>query len=135
MHPAALETLQRYYAAFNTGDRESMLALLTEDVIHDINQGHSESGRDAFRTFMTRMDQCYAEQLHDLVLMTDSSGTRAAAEFTVHGTYLIADDGLPPASGQSYQLPAGAFFQLRDGLISRITMYYNLNVWLAQVAP
>lgn len=135
MHPSALETLQRYYAAFNSGDRESMLALLTDDVIHDINQGQSESGRDAFRTFMTRMDRCYAEHLHDLVLMADSSGTRAAAEFTVHGTYLVADDGLPPATGQSYRLPAGAFFQLRDGLIARITMYYNLNVWLAQVAP
>lgn len=135
MNPSALDTLQRYYAAFNAGDRESMLALLTEDVIHDINQGHSESGRDAFRTFMHRMDLCYSEQLHDLVLMADSSGTRAAAEFTVHGTYLVADEGLPPASGQSYQLPAGAFFQLRDGLIARVTMYYNLNVWLAQVAP
>jgi steroid delta-isomerase-like uncharacterized protein len=67
--------------------------------------------------------------------MADSSGTRAAAEFTVHGTYLVADEGLPPARGQSYQLPAGAFFQLRDGLISRVTMYYNLNDWLAQVAP
>ena len=133
MRAAALDLLSRYYAAFNAGDRESMFALLTDDVAHEINQGRTETGREAFRAFMKRMDRCYAEQLHDLVLMADDSGTRAAAEFTVHGAYIATDEGLPPACGQSYQLPAGAFFQLRDGRIARITMYYNLQDWLARV--
>jgi hypothetical protein len=30
-------------------------------------------------------------------------------------------------------LPAGAFFELKDGKISRVTNYYNLNDWIAQV--
>jgi steroid delta-isomerase-like uncharacterized protein len=130
---AALDVLTRYYAAFNAGDHAGMLALLREDVAHDTNQGDRETGRDAFAAFLRRMQRCYAEQLVDLVLWADPTGTRAAAEFTVLGTYLATDEGLPTASGQTYRLPAGAFFTLRDGLIGRVTMYYNLTDWLRQV--
>jgi steroid delta-isomerase-like uncharacterized protein len=126
--------VQSYYAAFNAGDFEGMLALLTDDVVHDINQGERESGIQAFRAFMARMNGSYREQLTDIVVMASADGTRAAAEFTVHGTYLTADEGLPPARGQRYVLPAGAFFDIRDGRIARVTNYYNLQDWLRQVA-
>jgi steroid delta-isomerase-like uncharacterized protein len=51
----------------------------------------------------------------------------------VHGEYLEADEGLPPAHGQTYVLPGGAFFGIREGRIARVTNYYNLEHWLAQV--
>ena len=85
---AALDVLTRYYAAFNAGDHAGMLELLTEDVAHDTNQGGRETGRDAFAVFLGRMQRCYAEQLVDLVLWADPTGTRAAAEFTVLGTLI-----------------------------------------------
>ena len=129
------ETVVRaYYDAFNAGDFDAMVALLTEDVVHDINQGRREVGREAFAAFMAGMARSYSERLTDIVVMTESGGTRAAAEFVVHGTYLAADDGMPPARGQTYVLPAGAFLALRDGLICRVTNYYNLADWLAQVS-
>lgn len=131
---AALELLRKYYDAFHSGDRTAFVSLVTGDVSHAINQGQVETGREAFRAFMERMDRCYSERLEDLVLFADESGTRAAAEFTVVGTYLADDDGLPPARGQTYRLPAGAFFSIRDGLISRVTVYYNLNDWIRQVS-
>ncbi len=65
--------------------------------------------------------------------MTEPSGRHAAAEFVVHGTYLVTDTDLPPAKGQTYVLPAGAFFELRDGKIARISNYYNLQDWLRQI--
>ncbi|HWB06619.1 MAG TPA: ketosteroid isomerase-related protein [Verrucomicrobiales bacterium] len=130
----ALDVLHRYYAAFNAGDRETFFGLLTGDVIHDINQGGSETGVAAFRAFMDRMDRCYRERIEDLVLMADESGTHAAAEFMVRGEYLATDEGLPPARGQKYLLPAGAFFTLRDGRVARVTMYYNLQEWLRQIS-
>ncbi|MBS7810938.1 ketosteroid isomerase-related protein [Roseococcus pinisoli] len=128
------ETLiRRYYAAFNAGDWAGMLDCLTDDVAHDVNQGPRETGRDAFRAFLGRMEASYREQVEDLVVMATPDGRRAAAEFTIHGTYLAADAGLPPAQGQSYVLPVGAFFAIRDGRIARVTNYYNLENWLAQV--
>ena len=49
------------------------------------------------------------------------------------GRYLKADPGLPAAHGQIYRLPAGAFLEVDGGLITRVTMYYNLQDWLKQV--
>lgn len=132
-HDRSTELVLAYYAAFNRGDREAMLALLTDDVAHDLNQGAREIGRDAFAAFMTRMDRCYREQLRDIVVMASPDGSRAGAEYVVHGEYLADDDGLPPANGQTYVLPGGAFFDIRDGRIARVTNYYNLQDWIAQV--
>lgn len=127
------EILDKYYRAFNAGDRDTMLALLDDNVVHEINQGDAEIGRQAFRTFMERMDACYHETLDDLVILTGESPDRAAAEFTVVGKYLATDEGFPPADGQTYRLPAGAFFSFSNGRISRITMYYNVKDWLRQI--
>lgn len=129
----ALDLITAYYTAFNRGDREAMLALLAEDVAHDPNQGERETGKEAFSAFMTRMDRCYAERLSDVVIMASADGTRAAAEYVVHGTYKATDEGLPEARGQRYVLPGGAFFEIRDGRIARVTNYYNLGDWIAQV--
>ncbi|CAH0307027.1 ketosteroid isomerase-related protein [Roseomonas sp. CECT 9278] len=129
----AAHLVRTYLDAFNRGDRAAMLALLTEDVAHDVNQGGREVGRDAFAAFMARMDRCYRERLDDIVVMAEATGTRVAAEFTVHGEYIATDDGLPEARGQRYALPAGAFYAIRDGRIARVTLHYNLADWIAQV--
>lgn len=126
--------IRRYYAAFDAGEREAMLALLAEDVAHDVNQGGRRRGKPAFRAFLAQMDAAYAERIEDLVVMVDATGTRAAAEFTVVGQYLRTDPGLPEARGQAYRLPAGAFLEVRDGLITRVTTHYNLQDWIAQVS-
>lgn len=131
---ATLEILKSYYAAFNRGDWEGMLACLADDVAHDLNQGERQIGKERFRAFLGHMERCYRERLEDVVLMTDATGTHCAAEFTVHGEYLATDAGLPEARGQTYVLPAGAFLAVENGLISRLTMYYNLEDWTRQVS-
>jgi steroid delta-isomerase-like uncharacterized protein len=133
MSEQAAAVVQAYYEAFNRGDWAGMVALLTDDVAHDINQGTRETGREPFRRFLAHMERCYREELRDIVVLTEHSGERAAAEFVVHGTYLLTDSDLPPAKGQTYVLPACAFFTLRAGRISRISNYYNLRDWLRQV--
>lgn len=129
----AITLIERYYAAFNAGDDATMLACLSDDIAHDVNQGKRETGKDAFRAFLARMTQAYRERLDDIVIMANEDGTRASSEFIVHGTYLAAEDGLPPAHGQSYRLPAGTFFTLEAGLITRVSVYYNLADWITQV--
>ncbi|TNF04243.1 MAG: DUF4440 domain-containing protein [Sphingomonadales bacterium] len=131
---AAIALVSRYYDAFNAHDFDAMLACLADDVAHDINQGGREIGRDAFRAFMSRMDSAYSEQLRDIVVMASDDGNRAAAEFIVHGIYKQADEGLPPAHGQNYILPAGAFLEIRDDEIARVSTFYNLADWIAQVS-
>ncbi|MFN3362356.1 isopropylmalate/homocitrate/citramalate synthase [Rhizobium rosettiformans] len=129
----AATTIRAYYDAFNAGDMDRFLALLTDDVAHDINQGARQTGKDAFAKFMDHMNRCYKEELTDMVVMANEDGTRGAAEFIVNGTYLATDEGLPEANGQTYRLPAGAFFEIRDGKVARISNYYSLPDWIAQV--
>lgn len=128
------EIIQHYYDAFNKRDLPKFLALLHEKVIHDINQGDQQIGKKNFATFMERMNRCYQEKVTNLVIMVSDKIQHAAAHFIVEGTYIATDTGLPPASEQHYSLPCGAFFEIKDSKISRVTNYYNLNHWLQQVA-
>lgn len=134
MNQKTINLIEQYYAAFNGGDMDTFLNLLTDDVIHDINQGKREIGKEAFKQFMACMNFNYKEQLVDMVIMATPDGIRAASEFVVLGKYLKSDEGLPDANGQEYRLPAGAFFEIRDGKVARITNYYNLQDWIAQVS-
>ena len=132
MSDAAL--VRRYYDAFNASDPDGVLACLSEDIRHDVNQGATRTGKEAFAAFLAHMDRCYEERLEDIVVMTEPTGRHAAATFTVHGRYTSTDEGLPEARGQTYVLPAGTFFEIRDGLICRVATCYNLNDWIAQVS-
>ena len=80
------------------------------------------------------MSRCYREELTDMVIFVNEDATRAAAEYVVNGTYLATDAGLPEARGQRYCLPAGSFFSLDNGEITRVVTYYNLADWMGQVS-
>ena len=133
-HRSSLDTVTAYYTAFNAENPAGMLACVTDDIEHRVNEADIRLGAAKFADFCAHMGVSYREQLKDIETFVNHSGTRAAAEFTVHGAYLKTDPGLPEAKGQSYILPAGSFFDLKDGKISRITTFYNLNDWIAQVS-
>ncbi|MGD9861704.1 MAG: ketosteroid isomerase-related protein [Pseudodonghicola sp.] len=126
-------TVKRYFDAFNAGDVPGMLDCLSDDVAHHVNEGQIRTGKEKFAEFCAHMSRCYREELTDMVIFEAEGGSRAAAEFIVNGTYLETDDGLPAARGQSYRLPGGSFFDLKDGKIARVTTYYNLADWIRQV--
>ena len=129
----AQDVISAYFTAFNAGDVDGMLATLDTDVEHHVNEGGIRRGKVAFAEFCAHMNRCYSETLTDIVVMANGDGTRGAAEFIVNGTYLKTDDGLPEAAGQTYILPAGSFFTLSGGKITRVTTYYNLADWMRQV--
>ncbi|WP_234854610.1 ketosteroid isomerase-related protein [Paracoccus everestensis] len=122
-----------YYDAFNAGRTDDMLALLHDEIEHHVNEGGIRRGKALFADFNAHMTESYKETLTDMVIFANEAGDRAAAEFVVNGTYLKTDEGLPEAKGQTYRLPAGTFFTIRDGKIARVTTYYNLSDWMRQV--
>ena len=127
------DLIKLYYSSFNQGDMDKFLSLLDDNVEHDLNQGERQVGKAQFASFMERMNKCYKEHIKDIVVMTSSDNQQAAAEYVVEGTYIATDEGLPPAANQKYVLPGGAFFVIKNGKITRITNYYNLNDWIEQV--
>ncbi|SNS20302.1 ketosteroid isomerase-related protein [Antarctobacter heliothermus] len=130
----ASDVVAAYFAAFNAGDTAGMLACLSEDVAHHVNEGQVRVGKAAFGAFCDHMSRCYREELSDVVVFEAEGGARAAAEYIVNGTYLKTDAGLPEARGQTYRLPAGSFFSLEGGKITRVVTYYNLADWMTQVS-
>lgn len=127
--------IENYYEAFNRQDTSALLELLHDEIVHDINQGSKETGKKDFAAFLERMHRCYKETVKDLIVMVNKNGAHASAEFMIDGTYIATDQGLPPASNQHYELLCGAFFAIKHGKISRVTMYYNLNDWIKQIKP
>ena len=127
-------TIQTYFNAFNAGDVEGMLNCLADAVAHHVNEGQVRIGKDAFRSFCQHMNECYRENLTDMMIFSNPDGSRAAAEYVVNGTYLKTDAGLSEARVQNYQLPAGSFFSLSNDKITRVVTYYNLADWTAQVS-
>jgi steroid delta-isomerase-like uncharacterized protein len=75
------------------------------------------------------------EHIFNIEIMSNEDGSRAAAEFTILGSYGHAAQGTLPASGQTFRVPGGTFFDIRDGKITRISNYYGLQDWLAQAMP
>jgi steroid delta-isomerase-like uncharacterized protein len=126
--------IKNYYDKFNAKDNEGFLALLSDDVIHEISQGAIDKGKESFGKFLKHMDECYNESAYDIAVMVNEDGSRAAAEFMLDGTYLKQDGTLPPANGQTYTLRVGAFFEIRDGKVSRIANHYNMKDWLRQIS-
>jgi steroid delta-isomerase-like uncharacterized protein len=128
------EVIESYYRYFNQGNWEGMLSLLDESISHEVNQGDVQKGKKAFSAFLGHMEDCYKEKLEDIVVMVNNTKKRASAEFIVNGEYIKTDGSLPKANGQKYVLPAGTFFEVNNGLITRITTYYNLPLWIKMVS-
>lgn len=128
-----MDIIEKYYAAFNKGDYEGMLALLSDDVLHEPSQGKPRKGKQLFRDFLKHMEGSYREKVIDPVVFYNANASRAAAEFMLTGEYLKTDEGLPAAKGQKYKLRVGAFFEISHGKITRVSNHYNLQDWIDQV--
>lgn len=132
---SALQIVKDYYQYFNNQDWNGMLSLVSEDICHEPNEGQTRKGIELFKEFLQKMDTAYQETLTNQVFFSsEENPTRIATEFTVNGIYKIAEPGLPAAHGQQYILPAGAFLEVNDGKITRITTYYNLELWISLVS-
>lgn len=127
------DLIAHYFEAFNKGDANKMLSLVDDNIEHDINQGKTQVGKAKFEAFLHHMNECYKEEIKDLVIMTSENGKNASAEFMVDGIYKKSDGSLPPANGQKYLIRAGSFFEIKNNKISRVSTYYNLPGWIELV--
>lgn len=127
------DLIGRFIDALNAADMDTLLECVSDDLVHDVNQGERRLGRSRFHAFAARMAHHYKETLENVVVMVTDDGARAAAEFNISGSYVTTDTGLPEATGQTYALPGAMMFAVKDGRIQRLTHYYNMTDWIIQV--
>jgi len=126
--------VRRFIDTFNAGDHDTMAACLTDDIAHDLNRDGREIGAEKLRWRLGMAARHFDATIADVAIMTDEGGVRAAAEFTLRGTYRATAEGLPAAEGQRFSLPAGLFLEVDDGRISRLTACYNRDALIGQLA-
>lgn len=126
--------VEKYYQNFNDKNYSEMLNALSENIIHEVNQGKERHGKPLFSEFLKHMDVCYDENLTHITLYQTKDPNKIAAEFIVNGTYKKTDSDLPEAKNQKYSLPAAAFFTLNNDKIEKIVTYYNLPKWIELVS-
>jgi steroid delta-isomerase-like uncharacterized protein len=126
--------IHAFFDALNSGDTAAVLALLDDNVVHDINQGERQIGREKFRWFLATTRAHFDERAADIVVMSAPDAMRGAAEYTLKGDYIATLSGLPKANGQRYSVQAGTFFEVDEGRLTRISTHFNRADWLAQIA-
>lgn len=127
------ELIKKYYNHFNHQKFDQMMACLDQNVIHELNEGEAQEGIEIFKAFMKVMDEHYSEQVKNLCVFKGEEEGRYAAEFYIDGVYKKTQAGLPKANGQKYYIRVGAFFEVKDGKITRVTNHYNLKNWIEAV--
>lgn len=130
-----IDTLKRLFVALNAGDRDAVLSCMSGEVLFDTFEGVREIGRESVRRVLAERASVYRESFRDLVLMTEDSGRRAAAEFTLRGFYQKQANGMPEASGQAFSVPGGAFFDMEDdGRVLRASFVLNAAELVRQLS-
>ena len=122
MYDATFELLERYFRAYNARDIDGLLALMHDQVIHDLQCSRREVGKQAFARFLATKHALYDEHVYNLTLLVHPDGGRAAAEYQVLG-FALGKGGRPPEPGGTYRVAAGTFFDIREERISRISSY------------
>jgi steroid delta-isomerase-like uncharacterized protein len=116
------EVIQKYLAAYNARDVDSLLATITDDVVFEnlTNQGEATrtEGRAAFEALARQSAKAFASRRQSVVELV-VGGDRVALLVDYEAT--IATD-LPNGwkAGQTIRLRGSSFFRLRDGLIARV---------------
>jgi steroid delta-isomerase-like uncharacterized protein len=119
--------IHRFVEAFNDRSIEGMLACVSEDVAFDAASGNRSIGRPEMEAALLHRIRRYREAMADAVVLVSEDGHRAAVEYTLRGAYTETDAGLPAATGQTFSVMGGSFFEVDDGMISRASMYYNVK--------
>lgn len=131
---STLDIAKQYYEYFNAKNWNGMVSMVSDNVIHEPNQGDTRNGIEQFKDFMKMMDESYEETLTNLDFFVNESNTKVACQFTVNGIYKKGEEGLPEAKNQTYILPAASFLEISNGKITKISTHYNLPLWISLVS-
>ena len=118
------QLVAQYFSSFNHADWDGMLALMSKDVIHDLNESNRQVGLEAFTAQLNANKQSFLEVISDIE--TDvPNPSRAIAAYTISGQYLATAPGMPTARGQRYRVAGKSIFDIRDGKITRIISEFD----------
>ncbi len=109
------DIIEMYFGAINTEDWEALGPLFTDDVVLEATGARSRSGRDEVAAYFPAVLAGYTAH-HDLVKRRITDGSTVVAEIHFSGR---------TSRGQLVEFEAVDVFDLRDGLIARLSSWYD----------
>jgi steroid delta-isomerase-like uncharacterized protein len=126
--------IENFYANFNALELDKMVAVLSEDVKHEMNKGGLEKGKAAFSEMMKKSTKHYNEKVGNVIYMVSDDGKHVATKFEFTGKYISTDDSQIPAKNQPYQGTAINYFEIENGKITYTASWYDENEWKKQIS-
>lgn len=126
--------VKSYYQAILNQDLEQFMSLLSENVVHAINQGATEIGKSKFKLFMQEQFSHGDVEIENLQILSSEDAQTAMVHYICKGRYLKDIPGFPPAKDQAWSLPVMTYFEVKNNFLSHVAVYYNLQDWIRQVS-
>jgi steroid delta-isomerase-like uncharacterized protein len=128
----ALAMLEEWTVAWAAHDMSRLLALFTDDCVYeDVALGVVNHGKDELKKY----GEEFFVAMPDVNFVLDSKvagGAFAGVEWTMTGTQ-TGDYPEMPATGRSCTVRGASVLELRDGLFSRCSDYYDMLTLLKQL--
>lgn len=128
------QIIKQYYDAILEQSVPNFLNLLSEDVVHEINQGDTEVGKSKFKTFMEQQFSYGEIEINDLIILSSQDGKYGFSRYLCSGKHVKNVEGYPPATGQHWKIPVVTYFTINNNKISHVAVYYNQKDWINQVS-
>ena len=133
----AKKVLEQAIQRWNATDRDGWAALYTEDVVYEGPGGAHISGLADLkeRYFDALVTAAPDRGSSDVVLIAEGDHVVEQARYvgTHTGTWRNPDGAEIPATGKKIDFPFVGIFQVRDGKISSIRIYYDQVEVLTQL--
>ena len=131
---AVAAVVRRQVEALNRRDLETLVALYAEDAVLEFPSSPAVRGREHIRRAFEGFFHEWEEVVTLDALLVD--GNRVSAEGTVMGRHRTIHLRLPgrvPAAPRVYRHPFAAFWEVRDGRITRHRVYYDARELVRQL--
>ena len=125
---------EAYYLAYNAEDIEGQIKLMTDNVVYHSNSDKIRTGADAYRKYTAGLFQEIDEKCIDIKYFVDENQGIVTAQSRAEGKYVTSSEGLPKAKGQKYNIPVVEVFEIKDGKITKLSTYYNEDLWKTQIS-
>ncbi len=128
----SLDVAQRYFAAWNQHDPDTIAALFAEDGKYldpIVPQGVSGP---ALAQYTAGLFAAFPDLSFEIVSAVEVNDTTVAAQWVMYGTNSGSLRGLPP-TGKRVALPGADFITVADGKIRAVQGYFDQKTYMQQL--
>lgn len=132
------DVVRLFYKSFSTNDIDTMVQLITEDFeLYDTSADVYTRGRAAYRARVTRGRTAFPDAVAEITLLA-SQGNVVMAEVINKSTHtgpfrLPGSDKVYEPTGRKLNAVGCEVYELRDGLIAKSRIYYDLGTLARQL--